>query len=490
MEIFLKGKLFSQQREPISVINPANGALIDTIPDMVEEDVDLAVATARAAFPDWARRSQWQRSGLIEKFLLLVEAEKEDLARLLSDETGKPMAEAIGETGACLLITKGYCERANHMYGNCLPRGDEVLGNINDVVFTRREPIGVFGCVIPFNFPLAMFAHKVIPALVVGNTIVLKPPSDCPLTLLRLVHCLYRAGVPEVTVQVVTGRGSGAAGNYLASHPGLNAISMTGSEKVGTAIYQKAAANLTRVFLELGANDAFIVLNDADLDLAVQEALASRLLFAGQVCCGSKRFLVQRGCLSAFLEKLEVALHQVKMGDPKAPDTTMGCLISEKAAREVEEQVAHTIRQGAVCLYGGHRHGAFFEPTILTGITSEMDVATDMEIFGPVFSVIPVASPQEAVDIANSSRYGLSGAVFSSNVALALSVAQQLETATVAINGGTDCRTPELAFGGYKKSGIGREGISRTLDEMTQEKNFVMKGVFGVLREHSLEGQK
>ena len=157
MEIFLKGKLFSQQREPISVINPANGALIDTIPDMVEEDVDLAVATARAAFPDWARRSQWQRSGLIEKFLLLVEAEKEDLARLLSDETGKPMAEARGETGACLLITKGYCERANHMYGNCLPRGDEVLGNINDVVFTRREPIGVFGCVIPFNFPLAMF---------------------------------------------------------------------------------------------------------------------------------------------------------------------------------------------------------------------------------------------------------------------------------------------------------------------------------------------
>lgn len=282
MEIFLKGKLFSQQREPISVINPANGALIDTIPDMVEEDVDLAVATARAAFPDWARRSQWQRSGLIEKFLLLVEAEKEDLARLLSDETGKPMAEAIGETGACLLITKGYCERANHMYGNCLPRGDEVLGNINDVVFTRREPIGVFGCVIPFNFPLAMFAHKVIPALVVGNTIVLKPPSDCPLTLLRLVHCLYRAGVPEETVQVVTGRGSGAAGNYLASHPGLNAISMTGSEKVGTAIYQKAAANLTRVFLELGANDAFIVLNDADLDLAVQEALASRLLFAGR----------------------------------------------------------------------------------------------------------------------------------------------------------------------------------------------------------------
>ena len=470
---------FDYNRDLIPVMNPACGERVGAVPNMTEADVDRAVTTAKAAFADWAGRSQLERSRLLEGFIRCVEEAMEELAWLLSDETGKPLGEARGELGACLLITKAYCERANHLYGNCLPRGNEALGNLNDVVFTRKEPLGVFGCIIPFNFPVAMFAHKLIPALVVGNTVVIKPPTDCPLTLLRLVEFLHQAGIPQQAVQVVTGRGSGAAGDYLAGHPGLNALSMTGSEKVGSSIYQKAAANLTRVFLELGANDAFIIMEDADLDLAVQEAMMSRLLFAGQVCCGSKRFLVHRNCVDAFVAKLTDALKQVKMGDPKDPATTMGCLISEKAAIEVESQVAYTVEQGATLAYGGHRNGAFFEPTILTDVTPQMDVARDLEIFGPVFSIIPVASAGEAVQVANASRYGLSGAVFSENSKTALSIAERLDTATVVINGGTDYRPPELSFGGYKKSGIGREGVSRTLDEMTQEKNFVLKGVFG-----------
>ena len=463
----------------IQVINPANGGIVGAIPDMAEQDVDRAVAAVRGAFAGWFGCSQLERSRILEAFTHCVEDEMEELVWLLSDETGKPLGEARGELGACMLITRAYCERANHLYGNCLPRGNEVLGNVNDVVFTRREPIGVFGCIIPFNFPVAMFAHKLIPALVVGNTAVIKPPTDCPLTLLRLVECLYKAGVPTQVVQTVTGRGSGAAGSYLAGHPGLNALSMTGSERVGLSIYRKAAANLTRVFLELGANDAFIVMDDANLDLAVQEALTSRLLFAGQVCCGSKRFLVHQRCAATFVRKLTDALKQVKIGDPKDASTTMGCLISEKAAKEVESQVAHTVAQGATLTFGGHRDGAFFEPTILTDITPQMDVARDMEIFGPVFSIISVDSAEEAIQVANASRYGLSGAVFSENSKTALSIAERLDTATVVINGGTDYRPPELAFGGYKKSGIGREGVSRTLDEMTQEKNFVLKDVFG-----------
>ena len=470
---------FDYNRDLIPVLNPACGERVGAVPNMTEADVDRAVTTAKDAFADWAGRSQLERSRLLEGFIRCVEEAMEELAWLLSDETGKPLGEARGELGACLLITKAYCERANHLYGNCLPRGNEALGNLNDVVFTRKEPLGVFGCIIPFNFPVAMFAHKLIPALVVGNTVVIKPPTDCPLTLLRLVECLHQAGIPQQAVQVVTGRGSGAAGDYLAGHPGLNALSMTGSEKVGSSIYQKAAANLTRVFLELGANDAFIIMEDADLDLAVQEAMMSRLLFAGQVCCGSKRFLVHRDCVDVFVAKLTDALKQVKMGDPKDPATTMGCLISEKAAIEVESQVAYTVEQGATLAYGGHRNGAFFEPTILTDVTPQMDVARDLEIFGPVFSIIPVASAGEAVQVANASRYGLSGAVFSENSKTALSIAERLDTATVVINGGTDYRPPELSFGGYKKSGIGREGVSRTLDEMTQEKNFVLKGVFG-----------
>ena len=224
----------TEDREMIPVLNPATGAEIGSIPNMTERDIDAAVAAAKYAFHEWAGRSQLDRSRILEQFICCVEQEKDDLAWLLSDETGKPLGEAHSELSACLLITKAYCERANHMYGNCLPCGNEVLGNRNDVVFTRREPIGVFGCIIPFNFPIAMFAHKLIPAIITGNTAVIKPPTDCPLTLLRLTDCLYKAGVPEQAVRAVVGRGSGAAGGYLAAHPGCKSdpgISGTGGER-------------------------------------------------------------------------------------------------------------------------------------------------------------------------------------------------------------------------------------------------------------------
>lgn len=478
MKIKLGCQEFKQERQQIPVMNPATNTVVGEIPNMDQADVDLAISTARSAFSGWAAFPQSDRSDILEKFSALVLENQETLAVLLSDETGKPLGEARGEINACACITKAYCERANHLYGNCLPRGNNKTGGLKDVVFTRREPLGVFACVIPFNFPLAMFAHKVVPALIVGNVVVIKPPTDCPLTVLTLVSYLYQCGLPEAAAQAVTGRGSGAAGDYLAGHPGIQAISMTGSEAVGLSIYQKAAPNLTRVFLELGANDAFIVMDDADLDVAVEEAMGSRLLFAGQVCCGSKRFLVHEKCVAQFTEKLIAALKLVKMGDPKDPKTTMGCLISEKAAKEVEAQVQHAIAQGAICLFGGCRTGAFYEPTVLSGVRADMDVARDMEIFGPVFPIISVKSAEAAIAVANSCKYGLSGAVFSENSKLALSIAEKLDTATVVINGGTDYRPPELAFGGYKRSGIGREGVSRTLEEMTQEKNFVLKNIF------------
>lgn len=464
--------------EMIDVINPADGSLVGQVPEMEKADIDNAVAVVGKGFCKWSSWTQYDRSVVFERFAIKCQEQSKELSELLSSETGKPIIEARGEIGACSTITKAYCERANHMYGNCLPRGSEMTGGLHDVVFTTREPLGVFACIIPFNFPIAMFAHKVVPALIVGNTVVLKPPTDCPLTVIQLARILLEAGLPADALQVVTGRGSGVAGDYLAGHPGLQAISMTGSQPVGISIYQKAAANLARAFLELGANDAFIVLKDANLDLAVKEAMESRLLYAGQVCCGSKRFIVQKDCSDTFVRKLSKALDNVIMGDPKNPDTTMGCLISESAACKVEQQVLHTLGQGAVCVKGGHRNGAFFEPTILYHVTKDMDVAKNMEIFGPVFSVITVDDTEEAIKVANQCDYGLSGAVFSEDSKEAFQVARQLQTTTVVINGGTDYRTPELAFGGSKKSGIGREGASRTLEEMTQEKNYVLKNIW------------
>ena len=478
MAMNINGSAYGEEHDWIDVIDPYNAQKIGSVPEMTEADVDRAVETARREFISWAAWSQYDRSAALERFIGTCSKYADELSQLLSRETGKPLAEAMGEIGALGAITKAYCERANHMYGNSLPRGSDQTGGLHDVVFTRKEPIGVFACVLPFNFPVAMFAHKAVPALVVGNTVVIKPPTDCPLTILKLAEYLIESGVPEGAAQIVTGHGAGAAGDYLAGHPGLSAVSMTGSQEVGTRIYQRAAANLARVFLELGANDAFIVLKDADLDLAVKEALESRLLYAGQVCCGSKRFIVDRHCVDPFIEKLSAALDKVRMGDPRDPETTMGCLISEKAAVKVEEQVDYTVSQGAVCLRGGHRSGAFYEPTILTGITKDMDVAGNMEIFGPVFSIIPVDGPDDAVAIANACDYGLSGAVFGGTTKEVFDVAARLQTTTVVINGGSDYRTPELAFGGSKKSGIGREGVSRTLDEMTQEKNYVLKNIW------------
>ncbi len=478
MGTLLNGFDYRNAHTLIDVYNPADGSLIDVVPEMEETDIDQAVAAVKEGFIEWSSWSQYDRSAVLERFTSICHENAEALASLLSRETGKPLSEARGEIGACGVITKAYCERANHMYGNCLPRGSEKTGGLHDIVFTRKEPIGVFACIIPFNFPAAMFAHKVIPALVVGNTAVVKPPTDCPLTVIRLTELLLQAGLPDKAVQVVTGHGSKAAGEYLSGHPGLQAISMTGSQAAGISIYRKAAANLARVFLELGANDAFIVLKGADLDLAVKEAMESRLLYAGQVCCGSKRFIIQKECADDFVSRLSEALDGVCMGDPSDPATTMGCLISENAARKVESQVQQTIGEGAVCVKGGHRSGAFYEPTILCNVTKDMEVAKNLEIFGPVFSVIVVEDAEEAVQVANQCDFGLSGAVFSADSKEALQVAGRLQTTTVVINGGTDYRTPELAFGGSKKSGIGREGVSRTLEEMVQEKNYVLKNIW------------
>lgn len=461
----------------IPVTNPVSGEVVDYIPAMTKMEADRAVEEAGKGFLKWSALPQYERSCILEEFIRLFTPKVPELARLLVLENGKPVTEAEGEFGALKMLTKGYCERANHMYGRTMPEGSREGGGLHDITFTRKEPLGIFVCIIPFNFPVAMFGHKVIPALAAGNSVILKPATSSPLTLMKLTGLLHKAGVPKETVQVVTGYGPDV-GDVLAGHPGIQAISMTGSTAAGLRIYERAARNLTRVFLELGANDAFIMLDDADVDLAVEEAVLSRTLNAGQVCCGSKRFLVHHTLADEFEGKLKEALNRIVIGDPLKRSTQMGTLIGQEAADAVRNQVQRTISQGAVCTWGGNRlDRAFFEPTILREVTPEMDVAKDMEIFGPVFPIITFDKDEEALEIANQSSYGLSGAVFSRDVKRAIQMADKLKSGSVVMNGGTDYRTVELAFGGYKKSGIGREGISYTLDEMVQEKNFVLKGV-------------
>lgn len=477
MLVHINGREVGDNLPELTISNPVNGEVIDMVPDVSTELIDEAVNAARVGLQEWGGLSQANRNKIIYRYIELYEADRHNIARLLTMETGKTLADAEGEIDVCTKVTRGYCEMAAHLYGNCLPGGSTLGNQEKDIIFTRREPLGVMAIILPFNYPIDLYSHKVMSALIAGNSVIIKPPSYNPLAIIKMVNLLYQAGVPKRAAQLVTGRGS-VVGDYLCAHPGLNAISMTGSTEVGISIYQKAAANLTRVFLELGGNDAFLVMEDADLELAAEEAVGSRVGNSGQICCASKRFIVHQDVKEAFTEKLIEKLSKVKMGDPLDPENTVGSMISEKAAIQVEEQVNLCIAQGAKCILGGkHYNKSFFQPTVLDGVTKDMDVAKDLEIFGPVFPIITVTSEAEAVAIANQSCYGLSGSVFSKDVSRAISIASRLETVGNVINGGSAYRTPDLAFGGYKKSGIGREGISRTLEELTEEKNYILKGV-------------
>jgi succinate-semialdehyde dehydrogenase/glutarate-semialdehyde dehydrogenase len=292
-----------------------------------------------------------------------------------------------------------------------------------------------------------------------------------------MVELLLEAGLPESVIQVVTGRGS-AIGGYFTDSPKVNCLFLTGSTEVGVTVARNAAANLQRVYLELGGNDVLIVLDDADLELAVEEVMIGRIATCGQMCVSTKRLLVQNGVREKFTGLLVEKVGRLKVGDPFDPGTDVGCLISEKAAVEVENQVNHSLKQGARCAVGGKRFNkTFFEPTVLTGVTRDMDVARNMEIFGPVMPVIGFDTVDEAVDIANSSVYGLSGGVMTRDIGQGLKVAMRLESGTVVVNGTGRYRHYDHAFGGYKMSGLGREGIAYTLEEMSQVKTVALKRI-------------
>lgn len=331
------------------------------------------------------------------------------------------------------------------------------------------------GAILPFNFPIDLFSHKVAPALAAGNAVVIKPAMEAPLTIIRITELLHEAGVPGSTIQILTGRGS-TVGEILASSPKVNIVSMTGDTRTGIRVARNAAKNLSRTFLELGGNDALIAFDDADIDEAVEHAVFGRTWANGQCCCANKRIIVQKSILDDFTHKLITKLKGYTLGNPMNPGTKIGPLINEKAANTVKKQIEHTVGQGAQLLYGGERiDNCFLTPTILGNVSKEADVARDLEIFGPVLPIITFGDDNEAVEIANNSIYGLSGSVFTKDIGRAMNTAYKMETGQVAINGTGLYRPDAAQFGGYKQSGLGREGLSVTLEEMTQVKNIAIR---------------
>ena len=476
MKMFINGaQCDASDGATIEVTNPATGAVIDTIPAATKEDVDRAVACAKEAQKAWADVPVSQKVEILYKFLDIVDDNKEKLAQTLSQETGKPIVEARAEIGNIRIGFSGFCEKAKHLYGNTFPAGLEP-GQDTHVLITKKEPIGVIACVIPFNFPCDLFDQKVAPTLLAGNAAIVKPSTDNPLTLCMLTQMLGEAGVLPGAVQIVTGRGSNT-GTWLCENPDVHGITLTGSTEVGIETYQRGAAHLAHIALELGGNDAFIVLEDGDVDLAVEEMIWGRMYNTGQVCCASKRFLVHKSRAAEFAEKAVARISQLKQGQPADESTQIGCLISEKAAIKVKEQIDHTVEQGGTIVLGGERDGAFITPTVITGVPKTADVASDMEIFGPVVPIIEFETVEEAIEIANSSKFGLCGCVFTENMKTAVKVCNALECGGTVINGASFFRSFEMPFGGYKYSGVGTEGVMSTFDEVTRTKTIVLKTI-------------
>lgn len=461
--------------EVIEVRNPYDGSLVDTVPSATKEDLDEAVRCAVNAQKQWKQVPVYQRVELVKKFLSLVDKNRDELAETLSLESGKNITEVQIEMNNIFTAWNAFSEKIKHKYDEVIPNGCE-FGHDKNIVITRREPIGVVACIIPFNFPCNLFNQKVAPALLCGNAAIVKPATDNPLTVCKLVGLLREAGFPAGVVQVVTGRGS-TVGNYLADHPQINAVSLTGSTEVGKTVAKTAAETLKSVALELGGNDAFIVLEDADFELAVTEAVNARFFNAGQICCAPKRFFIHQSLYQRFVEEVADRVSKFKAGNPLDKDTKIGTVISEKAAKTVEDQIQLTVRQGGQIVLGGHRKGAFVEPTIIKDVPVDADIMHNMEVFGPVMPIASFDDEGEVLKLANDTIYGLGGSVFTKDMKKAMHFINEYECGSVVINGSSYFRSFEMPFGGYKQSGVGTEGVYSTFDELTTLKCIVLKGI-------------
>lgn len=457
------------------VIAPATGAVIDIVPKATEEDIKLAITAAEKGQKLWLQIPLYKRAKILYKFLDSVEENKEMLAQLLCQENGKPIKEARNEIKNIHIAFSGFIERAKHFYGQIIPPGSE-QGHVNNLQLVTREPIGIITCIIPFNFPCDLFNHKVAPALLMGNAAIVLPSSENPLTIMKLTEMLVEAGVTDGAIQCLTA--PGPVKSTAITDPRIDLITLTGSTEVGINTAKLAAMNLKRVALELGGNDAFIVLDDADIDLAIKEMIWGRMYNAGQICCGSKRFLIHHSVKEEFIRKAIDKIKDIIIGPPESEETQISCLISEKAAIKVEAEVNLTVNQGGKILLGGKRTGAFYQPTILADVPKTADVAKNLEIFGPVVSIIEFNTDEEAIEIANSSIYGLSSCVFSRDIKRAMQISSAIQAGEVVINGSGFLRSFEMPFGGWKFSGIGTEGVMSSFEEMTKIKTIVLKDMY------------
>ncbi len=455
------------------VKNPEETEVLGEIELTDPGDVAAIVEKARAARKSWSSRPVAERAACLDAAADSLVPHKEELAKLLAAESGKPIAQSDFEVGGGIHFLHGNAEEGRRLAGRVLPTEGN-MGTEWDLAYTRREPLGVVAAILPFNFPVELFIEKCAAALVGGNAVVVKPPLEAPLVVERFREAMIAAGIPADVLAAV--HGGADVGAALAEAPGVDAISLTGSTAAGIAVARATAHTLRFLHLELGGNNGCLILDDADLDLVAAEVTRGRLMMNGQACSASKRLIVHRSLHDQLAAKLVAAVEAQRHGAATDPESTVGPLIHAGAAKKVAGQVANARSQGAEIAAGtGEADGAYFPPTLLAGVPFDADIARDDEIFGPVFNLIPVDSTEQAIEVANSSSFGLMASVFSEDPRRALHVGEELESGGVVINGSDNYRPPVIPFGGTKLSGRGREGLGYTLDELTREKTIVFR---------------
>jgi succinate-semialdehyde dehydrogenase/glutarate-semialdehyde dehydrogenase len=467
------GWIDADNNDTLEVTNPADGSFLGTVPRLGAAETRRAIEAAQAASPAWRALTAKERAGKLRRLFELMMENQEDLAVLMTSEQGKSLTESRGEIAYAASFLEWFAEEGKRIYGDTIPSHQA-----DKRIVVIKEPIGVCAAITPWNFPAAMITRKAGPALAAGCTMVVKPASQTPYSALALAELAERAGIPKGVLNVVTGSAK-AIGGELTANPIVRKLSFTGSTEIGQKLMAECADTLKKVSLELGGNAPFIVFDDADLDAAVNGAIASKYRNSGQTCVCANRLLVQDGVYDAFAEKLSAAVReQLKVGNGLEPGVSQGPLIDRAAVEKVEEHISDALAQGAQVALGGKRHelgGTFFEPTVLTGVTPAMKIARE-ETFGPVAPLFRFKTEDEAIRMANDTEFGLASYFYSRDLGRVWRVAEGLEYGMVGIN--TGIISTEIApFGGVKASGLGREGSKYGIEDYLEVKYLCLGGI-------------
>lgn len=472
-QAYIDGKWVNADKgETLAVDNPATGKNLGTVPKMGTVETRRAIEAANRAFPTWSVKPAKDRSAILRRWAELMLANQEDLAQLMTAEQGKPLAESRGEVAYSASFLEWFAEEGKRTYGDTIPAPKN-----SQRIVVLKQPIGVCASITPWNFPSAMIARKVAPALAAGCTMVAKPASQTPYSAFAMAELAERAGVPAGVFSVVTGSAT-AIGGEMTSSPIVRKITFTGSTEIGKVLMAQAASTVKKVSMELGGNAPFIVFDDADLDAAVDGAMASKYRNAGQTCVCANRILVQDKIYDVFTKKLEAAVAKLNVGNGADAGVTTGPLIDAKAVEKVEAHIADAVAKGARIVQGGKRHslgGNFFQPTVLVDVKPNMAVARE-ETFGPVAPLFRFKDEAEAIRLANDTEFGLAAYFYARDLGRVWRVAEALEYGIVGINEGI-ISTEVAPFGGVKESGIGREGSKYGIEDYMEIKYLCMGGI-------------